>query len=75
MMQPELVDAIESARSREAPLKGYSSVDGTPTRWHSFEAICAIVYAVVRELPDDMTAAEIRDELEIANNQEDHERD
>lgn len=31
MMCDELRDAIESARLREAPFKGYSPVDGTPT--------------------------------------------
>lgn len=69
MMRDELRDAIESARLREAPFKGYSPVDGVPTRHYSFGLVRALVYAVVRELPEDMTAAEIRDELEIQNNQ------
>lgn len=70
MMAHELREAIESARSREAPFTGVAPVDrGGLTRQYSFETVRALVYAVVRELPDDMTAAEIRDELEISNNQ------
>ena len=69
-MRRELRDAIESACSREAAFTGVAPVDrGSPTRRCSFGAVRAIVYAVVRELPDDMTAAEIGDELEISNNQ------
>lgn len=63
-MNRELRDAIESART----CRSSDLVIGKP-RYMSAQTIRQIVYAVVRELPDDMTAAEIRDELEIANNQ------
>jgi hypothetical protein len=38
-------------------------------RSHSFDRVRSLVLAVVRELPDNMTMAELRDELEIAENQ------
>jgi hypothetical protein len=63
-MSPELRDAIESARSRGAPFKGYCPVDGTPTRWYSFETIQHLFLAVIRELPEEMSVREIREQLE-----------
>jgi hypothetical protein len=64
-MNQILRDAIESART----CKDAGYMPGSAARYYSAETIRGLIYAVVRELPDDMTAAEIRDELEIANNQ------
>lgn len=57
-MRDDLRDAIESSRSVE-----------TEKRRHSFAHVRAIVLAVVQELPGDITAAELVDELTIGNNQ------
>lgn len=66
-MAPEVRDAIESARSasREGPIIRRAE----PQRRHSFDHIRALVLSVVRELPDDMLVRELRDELEIVENQ------
>ncbi len=66
-MNQNLKEAIESACSCKSV--GLSSLNKPRVRYHSPDTIRQIVYAVVRELPDDMTAAEIRDELEISENQ------
>lgn len=64
-----------SAEVREA-IENACSVGGSetisfmrPPRKMSFDRVRAVVLAVIRELPDDMTMAELRDELEIAENQ------
>jgi hypothetical protein len=57
----EVRDAVEAGCS-------ISSAD-FPRRVRSFDLTRAIVLAVVRELRDDMTVAEFRDELDIAENQ------
>ncbi len=62
-MIQEVKDAIESARTVEIKTLSASTIN--PARRHSSEMIRALVLAVVRELPDDMTVAELRDELDI----------
>ena len=66
-MRGDVREAIESACSVDLPPR-YSAFG--PRRTISAERVRALVYAVVRELPDDMSVAELRDDLEIANNQE-----
>jgi hypothetical protein len=66
-MREELRAAIESARSVHTPMRVVHFAE--PQRQRSRQSVRALVLAVVRELPDDMTAAEIREELEIASNQ------
>ncbi|MGE5510282.1 MAG: hypothetical protein ACM31O_03410 [Bacteroidota bacterium] len=61
-MLDEVRDAIESARSVGRDVQRL----GLPARRHSHDLVRAVVLAVVRELPDDMTIGELRDELEIA---------
>lgn len=61
----EVREVIESARSVD--IESFSW--GPRRRVISFDRLRALVLAVVRELPDDMTMAELRDELEIAENQ------
>jgi hypothetical protein len=63
-MRVEIREAIDSAGS-----VGSARLFGGPLRRMSFDRVRAIVLAVVRELPDDMSVAELRDELEIAENQ------
>ena len=67
-MREEISEAIESARS--VGVDGISTYAATPQRRRSAEMVRAITLAVVRELPDDMSVAELRDELEISNNQQ-----
>lgn len=63
-MRDDVREAIESARSREAPFRGYSPVDGEPTRWHSFDFVRHLFLTVLRELPEYLTVEEIREDLE-----------
>ena len=65
-MRQEISDAIESARTTGLPDLVMLSV---PRRYKSFDTVRAIVLAVAQELPQDMTMAELCDELVIANNQ------
>jgi len=65
-MRSDVREAIESARSVDLPLK-YAAFG--PRRTISAERVRALVYAVVRELPEDMSIAELRDDLEISENQ------
>lgn len=65
-MREDVRAAIESARSVDLP--PFATAFGA-RRMISVDRLRALVYAVVRELPDDMSMAELRDELEIANNQ------
>lgn len=58
-------EAIESARSATLD----TSLGGV-RKERSFRSIRHIVLSVIRELPDDMLISELRDELEISNNQE-----
>jgi hypothetical protein len=67
-MTPEIKAAIESARTAAIDRPRLFHL-ATPQRKHSFEFIRALLLAVVRELPEDMRVAELRDELEIGNNQ------
>lgn len=62
-MRPEIRDALDAARVRPA-----RSV-WEERRPLSFEHVHYLVLAVLRDVPDGMTVAELRDELEIANNQ------
>ena len=66
IMRPEIRDAIESARTSGL---GTDLVGNTTRRYRSFDTTRAIVLAVAQELPQDMTMAELCDELVIANNQ------
>jgi len=66
-MRGDIKDAIESARTVDVYRPMIHGVE--PQRNRSPELIRAIVLAVVRELPEEMTVAELRDELEIAANQ------
>lgn len=65
-MRTEIRAALESARSKERPL-GELSVK--PMRHYSFETVRHFLHAVLQELPDDMTVMELREELDLAENQ------
>lgn len=67
-MRPEIRDAIENARGlrSDGSLRYHGAQE---QRRISFGIIRAIVLAVVRELPEEITLAELRDELEIRSNQ------
>ena len=67
-MRSEISDAIESARTTGLATDLVMIGHG-PRRYRSFDTIRAIVLAVAQELPQDMTMAELCDELVIANNQ------
>jgi hypothetical protein len=58
----EVRAALESAQTVDLPQHRK-----TP---HKFGLVRSLVLAVVRELPDMMTMAELRDELEISNVQD-----
>jgi hypothetical protein len=64
-MSPDVCEAIESART----VATSEHVLTHSPRPHAFNRVRALVLAVVRELPDDMTMAQLRDELEITENQ------
>lgn len=64
MICDEVRDAIDAARSVSG-----SDAAIARKRHHSFQTVRAIVLAVVQELPDGMTVAELRDELQISENQ------
>lgn len=66
-MSPEIRDAIEAAR-QPRKLSSVADANSSPRRW-SFDHVHYTVLAVLRDVPDGMTVAELRDELEIANNQ------
>jgi hypothetical protein len=63
-MRDDVREAIESARTSDhfEPM----SIDPPRIRRHSAERIRHVMLCVLRELPDDMTVAELRDELEPA---------
>ena len=67
-MRSEISDAIESARTTGLATDLVMIGHG-PRRYRSFDTIRAIVLAVAQERPQDMTMAELCDELVIANNQ------
>lgn len=67
-MREDIAEAIESASTVEVKTDGTYSVERR--RKHNPMKIRAIVLAVVRELPDDMSISELRDELEICSNQD-----
>lgn len=61
-MRDDVREAIESARTSghfEPP-----TIDPARVRRHSAARIRHVLLQVLRELPDDMTIAELRDELE-----------
>lgn len=64
-MSPEVRDAIENARSVSSSGDGL----GRRPRLRGFGDVRALVYAVVLELPGEMTLAELCDELCIASDQ------
>lgn len=67
-MRQEIKDALESARTTGlGERQVYMRVE--PRLHRSLGTIRAIVLAVAQELPQDMTMAELCDELVIANNQ------
>lgn len=67
-MREDVAEAIESARTSDhfTPL---TIGGGSRERKHSTERIRAVLLAVLRDLPDDMTVAELRDELEPVQKQ------
>lgn len=65
MPSAEVTEAIESARSVHIKT---DTIAEAP-RKHSAQMIRALVYAVVQELPSEMTMQELCDELCIAQNQ------
>ena len=65
-MRDEIRDAIEAACE---PIEDNSVANlGRVRRRQSFGGVHYTLLRVLRELPDDLTLAELRDELEIANN-------
>lgn len=68
-MSPELRDAIESARTGGQSDRFIGLHAAEPQRRHSFKTVRALVLAVMQELPEEMTAREICDELGNANAQ------
>lgn len=62
--RPDVAEAIDNARSVSG-----AEDSARRQRRHTFQTVRAIVLAVVRELPDDMSLAELRDELEISEHQ------
>jgi hypothetical protein len=67
-MRCDVKAAIENARAVEIQPKALKPVE--PQRQRSFQAVRALVYAVVQELPSDMTLGELCDELCISAVQE-----
>ena len=66
-MISEIREAIEAACD---PLPGGQLLRVVePTRKYSFETIRKLVLNVLQNISDDMTVYELRDELEIMNNQ------
>lgn len=68
-MSPQLRDAIESARTCGQSDRFIGLHPAEPQRRHSFKTVRALVLAVMQELPEEMTAREICDELGNANSQ------
>jgi len=64
-MRPDVRDAVDAARSARVN----EPLWGSKPRNISAAFVRAVVYAVVRELPDDMSVRELREELDIAENQ------
>lgn len=61
-MRREVRDAIESARSVD--IGGDTLIRRVePVRRHSFRLVRQLVLAVINELPDEVSLAELRDEL------------
>ena len=60
-MREDVHDAIEAARLVKGD--GYNRV-GQTRRRESFEATRAELLRLIRDLPDDMTIAELRQEIE-----------
>mgnify|MGYP001585763881 CR=1 FL=1 len=66
-MRKELFDAIESART--VGIERMYVHEAKPQRTYSFATVRALVLAVMQEIPSEMTAGEIAEELSIAQNQ------
>ena len=60
-IKPQVFDALVSACTVAHKAKP-----------HRISQVVAITLAVVRELPDELTIGELRDELEIGNREHDH---
>lgn len=63
-MSPEVREAIESAQT-----VGSDDIFVTPRRRWPLDRLRAVLLAIVQELPEEMTMRELRDELDIAENQ------
>ena len=61
-MRTELSDAIESART--ATITRPTCHAAIPQRRHSREEVVTLLLAVVRELPEEMSVRDLREELE-----------
>lgn len=65
-MSPEVREALESARTAPSDLV----VTGAETRRrYSLEHVRRVVLSVLQNVPEGTTLSELRDELEISNNQ------
>lgn len=69
-MSPEVREAIENAITVDVGRGTDRQIYGSDQqRLNRFHATRAVLLRVLRELPEDMTLSELREELEIANNQ------
>lgn len=68
-MRPEIRDAIESARTADGPLV-HGARRAEPMRHISFARLRNYLHQFVRELPEDITISDLRDELDNASNQD-----
>lgn len=66
-MNRELRDAIENART--AGIERLYAHKAKPQRTYSFATVRALLLAVLQEVPSEMTAGELAEELSNANNQ------
>jgi len=67
-IRDDVRDAIESACTVESG-DARAIAAGAGRRYRGFNKVRAIVLAVVRELPVEMTLGELMDELQISENQ------
>jgi len=68
-MRTDIRDALESGCSVEPPV-GLRFGQAKPMRRNSIARVRAILFAVLQELPDDMTVSELRSEIDINSVQE-----
>lgn len=69
-MRAEVRDAIESARTCWQGEHAQIIRRAEPARVYSFSTVRAVLLAVVRELPEEMSMRELTEELDIAVNQQ-----